>query len=91
MDELGIRIQSWTLLASWLRYEVLGSRLHPHGHIRLCNTSSEMCVMCGVVRPSRVLVWVFVLRYFTDLSGRVVHSRECFSLGLQGANSAEGQ
>ena len=37
MSELGGDARSWTLLASWLRYVVLGSRVPPHRHVRVCN------------------------------------------------------
>ena len=37
MSELGGGARSWTLLASWLRYVVLGSRVPPHRHVRVCN------------------------------------------------------
>ena len=37
MSELGGDARSWTLLASWLRDVVLGSRVPPHRHVRVCN------------------------------------------------------
>ena len=52
--------QSWTLLASWLRYGVLGSRVHPHGHFRLCNrlrsVVGEGLLAMAVVRRLRFLL-----------------------------------
>ena len=61
MDELGIRMQSWTLLASWLRYGVSASRLHPLGHFRLCNrlrsvVGREGLMAMAVVRCLRFLL-----------------------------------
>ena len=37
MAEFGNSTIHWTQLASRLRYAVLGSRVHPHGHLRVCN------------------------------------------------------
>ena len=37
MEELGSGTLPWTLLASWLRYVVLGSRVHLHGLLKLWN------------------------------------------------------
>ena len=37
MAEFGNSMIHWTLLASRLRYAVLGSRVHPRGHLRVCN------------------------------------------------------
>ena len=37
MSKLGGGARSWTLLAIWLRYVVLGSRVPPHRHVRVCN------------------------------------------------------
>ena len=59
--ELGIRTQSWTLLASPLRYGVLGSRVHPHGHFRLCSRLRSVAGLEGLMAMAVVRRLRFLL------------------------------
>ena len=52
MSKLGGGARSWTLLAIWLRYVVLGSRVPPHRHVRVCNHLRRPGGSDGNGRPS---------------------------------------